>query len=87
MESRCILQEVLEGQQQVPESQLRHFPERPKLGFPREGGGDGVWEHFSCNYPAPSETMHTRYLRADPDICVTIKNIGGSFAPPVFFST
>jgi len=85
MVSRCILQEVLEGRQQVPESQPRHFPECSKVDFPREGGGDGVWGHFSCNYPAPSKTMHTRSLHADPDIGVTIKNIGGAFASPIFF--
>lgn len=85
MVSRCILQEVLEGRQQVPESQPRHYPECPKVGFPREGGGDAVWGHFSCNYPAPSKTMHTKYLHADPDIGVTIKNFGEAFAPPIFF--
>ena len=85
MVSRCILQEVLERQQQVPESQPRHFPECPKVGFPREGGGDGVWGHFSCNYLAPSKTMHIRYLHADPYIGVTIKNIGGACSPLIFF--
>ena len=69
----------------MPESQPRHFPECPKVGFPREGGGDGVLGHFSCNYPAPSKTMHTRYLHADADIGVTIKKFGVAFAPPIFF--
>jgi hypothetical protein len=85
MVSRRRLQEVLEGPQQAPESQPRHFPECPKVGFPRGGGGYGVWGHFSCNYPAPSKTMHTRSLHADPDIGVTWEGGEGANAPPIFF--